>query len=309
MIRILLALIIIFFTQDCILSQRTLLEVENYYLQNLLGSASQNNIQEVIEKDSDQIVLRKWLFDVSGKLIEEIDYRGSTVASIINGIEEIFSNKKMSTHSYSYDSIGRKLKIIKKVYSAADTTHIENHFQYIGNDTIHETMNVSEKITYGDFGSENNIGLNICSLKVDNKVDSLSSYWFYNGTLTGIENVKYHYRNSGKLAKKEYSYDLEIDESDNTETKEKVSSKIYYEYDDYERLIRVRRYDQGKLIFENHLFYDSEDSTVQRIESKHDESREPQKITIELFYNEIGFLEKVISNNREYNYEIVTVKK
>ncbi len=105
MIRILLALIIIFFTQDCILSQRTLLEVENYYLQNLLGSASQNNIQEVIEKDSDQIVLRKWLFDVSGKLIEEIDYRGSTVASIINGIEEIFSNKKMSTSSYSYDSI------------------------------------------------------------------------------------------------------------------------------------------------------------------------------------------------------------
>ncbi len=170
-------------------------------------------------------------------------------------------------------------------------------------------MNASEKITYGDFGSENNIGLNICSLKVDNKVDSLSSYWFYNGTLTGIENVKYHYRNSGKLAKKEYTYDLEADESDNTETKEKVSSKIYYEYDDYERLIRVRRYDQGKLIFENHLFYDSEDSTVQRIESKHDESREPQKITIELFYNEIGFLEKVISNNREYNYEIVTVKK
>lgn len=295
--------------QDCILSQRSLLETENYYLLDLLSSAHQNNIQEIIERDRDEVIMRKWLFDVAGNLSEEIDSRGSNVTSSINGIENMVASTKMSTYSYSYDSIGRKLKIIKKVYSAADTTQIENHFQYIGNDTIHETLNVSEKITYGDFESEYNIGLNICSLKVDNKVDSISSHWFYNGTSTGIENVKYHYRNSGKLAIKEYTYDLEADESDNIETKEKVSSKIYFEYDDTERLYRVRRYDLGKLIFENHLFYDSEDSKLKRIESKYDESREPQEITIELFYNEIGFLEKVISNDREYNYEIVTVKK
>lgn len=309
MIRILITLMILFLTQDCLISQRTLQETEKYYLLDVLGSAHQNNIQEVLEKDSNQVVLRKWVFDDFGKLIEEMDYRGSNVTSSINGFEEMFSSTMMSIYSYTYDSFGRKVKINKKDYSAVDTTNTEYHFQYIGNDTILETLSVSEKIIYGDLEAEFDIGLNICTLKVDDRVDRISSQWFNNGTSTGIENVKYLYSKNGKLSQKTYSYDFETQYSENIERTKNRLSSMEYRYDAQERLVRVSRQEGDNTIFDNRLFYDFDDRKVQRIHSKHDDSREPQEIVIELLYSDNGLLSKAVLNNRTYFYEIVTVKK
>ncbi len=311
MIKVILPIIIIISIQESTSCQWSLLDTEKYYLDELLINADYNNMQELTEIDKNQVVMREWIFDDLGKLKEENDYRGMHVTSSIAGVENNVASTLKITYSYSYDSIGRILSVMKKLYSEEDTTNMKFSFQYIGTDTIIETLKASETIVYGDFVSEFNISAEICSLKVDAKIDFVISTWSYNGITTGTESIRHSYNDYGKLTKKAFTYDFgdKTDNNFNEKEANRESNIITYEYDPYNRLERVKRYENDKIIFNNTLKYDLKNSKLRKIESWHDESREPQEIIIELFYNENGFLQKVISNGNVFYYKIKTNKK
>ena len=99
--RLLSTIVIILFIPVCLQSQRSLIEIEEYYLLELLQSAKQNNIQSLTESNNTQSVLRKWIFDNEGKLKKEIDNREMIVTSIIGEIEHKTPSTKASIYNLS----------------------------------------------------------------------------------------------------------------------------------------------------------------------------------------------------------------
>lgn len=309
--KVALVILIILSMQGSMSCQRSLIETEKYYLSDLLNSAAEYKIQELTETDSNNVVLRQWTFDSSGKLQVENDFRGMTVISSIGGIENNVSNTFKITHSYSYDSSGKKLSVKKIDYAQKDTTILNSFFHYIGTDTIVEALSLSKTIVYGDIESEFDISSEICTVKVKDKIDRTASKWTYNGIPSSQEKVKYFYNDYGKLVKMISTYVLGKDTTkiDDEKNVEHLSNIITFQYDSNNSLERVIRKDNEKVIYDNSLFYNTETTKLIRIESRHDESRDPQELTIELFYDENGLLERVNSNDIIFNYKIKTNKR
>lgn len=300
MIRLALAIVVVISIQSTSLSQRSLLDIEKYYLQELFDSASQNKIKELIERNSEKVILRKWIFDNTGKLKKELDLRRRSVIRNMSGIESNVSDSQKRTYSFSYDSRGRQSKIVKEDISDGDTTSMEFLFQNPGKDTIMESSSLYEIISYGEIEMELDIAIKTCSLKVNNRIDSISTQWFFKGVRTGIDHVKYVYDRYGKLTNKNFKYEIKSE----LEETEYSFARTNFKYDSMDRLERVTTLEQDNLMFDHHLFYNSESLKLQRIES-----RGLQNLTSEIIYNSKGFLEKVIANNRELYYEIVKSDK
>lgn len=291
--------------------QKIVSELESYYLSYILDNAKEWSIGELVERNTNLEITRKWEFNSDGKILTEIDYRES-FSSLYEG--EILKNESKASQKsylYIYGKNGNLEKIIER--RIVDDKQKENEYIIINND---ENLYSEEMILINTESRKTSFR---STTKFSNgKIDTIYHYYsniIGKSKLESVVKSKYNYNAAGQLLSKvtySQSFGSPKDYFQN-ENSEILSKKCIYHYDQENKLKELIEYifdeNGNKEIDRNIIFkYDRNESKPNEIKVNHGKAYSPKIIQYKIKYDLNGMINEIKINGDRFSYKIKKIK-
>ncbi len=303
-----LIVIIVFTNYQSSMCQKILSDIELFYLSDLFKNAHELNIYELIEKDKNLDITRKWEFNSDGNILNEIDFREMGFLTLIE--ENIVSESKTSRRElfYEYDENGILTKLLEKKIFNNELILTEHKFNYEIENTIIENWK-------SDFNEISKMESKIVTKFLNEKIDTIyikSCNFIGERFVESIQTNVHNYNLKGQLETK-ISFTQMNAMPKQIKIKETRNSKIVYKYDQLDNIQELIEYEfddnnKPKIRRTINFKYNTDLSILEEIQVHSDESYLQQDLNYKLNFNSNGIIKEVIVGDKKYIYEVMQRK-
>ncbi|MEM6892492.1 MAG: hypothetical protein AAF554_02300 [Bacteroidota bacterium] len=293
-------------------SQYTMDDIDSFVLEPVFETICDSVPLEMVEKDQNGKIHRRWLFDEKCLLVKEIDYRASSLSSAING--ETFSiTMSLNALDYTYNKDNKVEKVFSSIVQNGDTIKSVMNFDYSTLDVVKMSTDISrDTIIQKDIIKTTYLN----NSKPDSIVSkTISSVKGFSSRL--VDKSIFVYDKENKLQEESSYYEDHMfwDNGESTFTPYKIHYRVVYEYDELDRVQGVTTYHfdeqlNPQIHSKKRLHYEKSTSKIVGMDIPIYNKQVQQDISMEFTYDEKNRLTKVVTDygitHYEYNYQIKT---
>lgn len=285
-------------------AQNTIDDIETYLFSEIFNSY--NSISEFIELNDENDTIRYWIFDHTGKLAKEIDYRNNSWSSSVGGQITHESTTFSTEFIYNYNQAGQVESYIETKNIDGNIRKTIHEFKYPTKDKIIETFKLKEEKI--EIDCEITKFIENSNLK---RIVKIMKNYIGASYVETNQRIEYSYDQGNRLiSQNQYFAVNSFSENEEPEIMDEVlGSTTNYHYDKRRRLknIYVVEFDEErfpKLIKDVNFKYKGKSERIRNIEINYGENYIPNFVKYEISYKRNGHLSNIKINEDCINYLI-----
>ncbi len=300
---IIIASCLIAFSQ--LTAQKSLIGLDEILLGDIFDNSSTFDIKMLTERDDDAAVLRRWIFDQSGRLKTESDYRSVGWRVYVGDAETHIPKITQEEFSYFYDEEGRLDHILKEQLINDEKIIIQIQYNYRDNQTVIESWSRPSASGHrlNDYQLIKTFDQHLIQSKVLRYKTHDKEY-----PIESINQLIYNYSAEGQLTSRQQYSIMGPAPIDSTELK--LSSTRIYSYDHTNRLEKMEdiSIDEHGQRHDNitHAFkYKNELNKPSEISLLFSGDDDRHDVIYQMEYDSDGFIRSLSIDDSTFHYEII----